>query len=186
MDTRERILVAAQRHLNRHPTASLAELAAAAEVGRATLHRYFPGREDLLQELGARSLDRWELSLAEAGVAAAAAGDDAAAMRGCLLDLLSRYVADSDDFGFALTDTFLLSSEAHMARSQELFEREVDFYAAAQRAGALRDDVPAVWLGHAVYGLLVAAREALRLGDVPRRGLEDLVLTTLLAGSAAS
>ncbi len=186
METRERILVAAQRHLNRHPTASLAELAAAAEVGRATLHRCFAGRDDLLEELGARSLDRWELSLTEAGVATAATGGDARTIRACLTDLLSRYVADSDDFGFALTDTFLLSSEAHMTRSQELFEQEVEFYLAAQRAGVLREDVPAVWLGHAVYGLLVAAREALRLGDLPRRGLEDLVLTTLLAGSAAS
>lgn len=186
MDTRERILVAAQRHLNQHPTASLADLAAAADVGRATLHRYFAGRDDLLEELGGRSLDRWEQSLAAAGVDAAAADGDAATLRGCLTDLLSRYVADSDDFGFALTDSFLLSSTAHMARTQELFAREVAFYAAAQRAGVLRDDVPPVWLGHAVYGLLVAAREALRLGDLPRRGLEDLVLTTLLAGGAAS
>jgi len=186
MDTRERILGAAQRHLNQYPTASLADLAAAADVGRATLHRYFAGRDDLLEELGARSLARWQQSLAEAGVDEAAAGGDAAAMQACLTDLLSRYVADSDEFGFALTDSHLLSSSAHMARTQELFDREVAFYAAAQRAGVLRDDVPPVWLGHAVYGLLVAAREALRLGDLPRRGLEELVLTTLLAGGGTS
>ena len=96
-------------------------------------------------------------------------------------------MADSDDFGFALTDTLpALVRRPTWPASQELFDREVAFYAAAQRAGVLRDDVPPVWLGHAVYGLLVAAREALRLGDLPRRGLEDLVLTTLLAGSGAS
>src|SRR5690349_7306737 len=116
MDTGERILVAAQRHLNQHPTASLADLAAAADVGRATLHRYFAGRDDLLVELGGRSIDRWEQSLTEAGVEAATTSGDAEAIRTCLDDLLPRYVADSDDFGFALTDTFLLSSEAHMAR----------------------------------------------------------------------
>lgn len=186
MDTRERILVAAQRHLNQHPTASLADLAAAADVGRATLHRYFAGRDDLLEELGSRSIDRWEQSLTEAGVDTAAASGDADTIRACLTDLLPRYVADSDDFGFALTDTFLLSSSVHMARTQQLFDREVAFYAAAQRAGVLRDDVPPVWLGHAVYGLLVAAREALRLGDLPRRGLEDLVLTTLISGGGSS
>ncbi|GAA5151316.1 TetR/AcrR family transcriptional regulator [Nocardioides marinquilinus] len=187
MSTREAILTAAQRHLTRHPAASMADLAAAAGVGRATVHRHFAGRDELLGELGARSLDRWEHTLDHAGGTGVgpAATADAEQLRACLDDLMTRYVADSDDFGFALTDTFLLGSAEHSARAQALFEREVAFYEAAQRAGVLRDDVPAVWIGHAVYGLLVAAREALRLGDVPRRGLDRLVLTTVLQGGAA-
>jgi AcrR family transcriptional regulator len=188
MSTRESILTAAQRHLTHSPAASMADLATAAGVGRATVHRHFASRDDLMRELGSRSLDRWEHTLDHAGGTGVetAAGTDAATLRACLDDLVTRYVEDGDDFGFALTDTFLQGSAEHSARAQALFEREVAFYAAAQRAGVLRGDVPAVWIGHAVYGLLVAAREALRLGDVPRRGLDRLVLTTVLAGGGAA
>jgi len=42
--------------------------------------------------------------------------------------------------------------------------------------------VPVRWIGHTVYGLLAAARDALDTGDVARRGLADLVLDTLLSG----
>ena len=60
MASRDEILATAQRHLNLDPRASMAVLASAAGVGRATLHRHFASREDLLHELGTRSLDRWE------------------------------------------------------------------------------------------------------------------------------
>jgi hypothetical protein len=41
------------------------------------------------------------------------------------------------------------------------------------------------WLGHASYGLLIASREALQAGDVARRALADLAITTFLDGAAA-
>lgn len=183
MATRDEILAAAQRHLNVDPRASMAVLAAAAGVGRATLHRHFASREDLLHELGTRSMDRWEQSLDAADAAGAADSADAARIEACLRDLLSRFLADSDEFGFALTDGYLTSAPDLLARSDRLVEREVVLYVAAQSTGVLRDDVPARWLGHAVYGLLVAAREAVRDGDIARRDLDTLVLSTFLTGA---
>lgn len=183
MPTRDEILGAAQRQLNAQPTASMADLAAAAGIGRATLHRHFATREDLLHELGTRSIDRWRDSLDGADVAGAAASGDAGRMRTCLDDLLRRYLADSDDFGFALTDFSLTAAPDLVARSELLVAREVAFYAAAQAAGVLRADLPPRWLAHAVYGLLVAARDALAVGDVARRDLDTLVLSTFLTGA---
>src|SRR6478735_3970249 len=49
--TRRAILDAAMDVLGQNPTASLGDLAAEAEVGRSTLHRYFPERSDLLRAL---------------------------------------------------------------------------------------------------------------------------------------
>ncbi len=46
--TRRAILDAAMTVLGDNPTASLGDIATAAEVGRSTLHRYFPERSDLL------------------------------------------------------------------------------------------------------------------------------------------
>ena len=50
--------------------------------------------------------------------------------------------------------------------------------------GVLRRDLPLRWFGHVTYGLLVAAREAVRIGDIARRDVGQLVLSSLLAGVA--
>jgi hypothetical protein len=70
-----------------------------------------------------------------------------------------------------------------VARADGLFEREIEFYAAAQAAGVLRADVPPRWIGHSMYGQLVAARDALREGGIARRDVDALVLSTFLTGS---
>lgn len=176
------VLAAAQRQLNVDPRSSMADIAAAAGIGRATLHRHFSSRETLLEEIGTRSLDRWATRLDEADVEGVVERGEADEVRRALREVISGFVADSDDFGFALTDQFIAGEPELQVRTDELFEREVALYAAAQRAGVLRDDVSARWLGHAVYGLLVAARDALRHGDVPHRGLDDLVIDTFLEG----
>lgn len=183
MATSDEILAAAQRHLNIDPRASMAVLASAAGVGRATLHRHFASRDELLHELGTRSLDRWEASLDALDVEGVAASGDPALVTACLHELLARFLADSDDFGFALTDGYLTSASDLLARSDALVDRETALYAAAQRSGVLRDDVAPRWLGHAVYGLLVAAREAVRDGDVARRDLDAMVMSTFLDGA---
>ena len=51
---RERILEAAKRMLERSPSATLADIAAAAGVARSTLHRRFPNRDALLAALQER------------------------------------------------------------------------------------------------------------------------------------
>jgi serine phosphatase RsbU (regulator of sigma subunit) len=54
---RERILNAAERLLQRSPSATLADIAAAAGVARSTLHRRFSSREALLAALDDRPVD---------------------------------------------------------------------------------------------------------------------------------
>jgi AcrR family transcriptional regulator len=183
MVEREDILGAAQRQLNRDPGSSMAVVAKAAGVGRATLHRYFATREALLTEIGTRSLDRWESRLRDGEVAAAAASGDAGRIADCLHGLVADFVADAEDFGFALTDSYMCTEPELVQRADRLFEQEIEFYAAAQAAGVLRADVPPRWIGHSMYGQLVAARDALREGDIARRDVETLVLSTFLSGS---
>jgi serine phosphatase RsbU (regulator of sigma subunit) len=57
MRNRERILDAAERLLERSPSATLADIAAAAGVARSTLHRRFASRDDLLAALRDRPQD---------------------------------------------------------------------------------------------------------------------------------
>ncbi len=49
--TRKAILDAAMTVLADNPSASLTDIAAAADVGRSTVHRYYPERTDLLRAL---------------------------------------------------------------------------------------------------------------------------------------
>ena len=185
MNSRDAILAAAVRRLNTDPRASMADLAAAASVGRATLHRYFSTRDELLHELGTRSMDRWEQSMDEAGVDQASGSGEAARIEACIRDVLSRYLADYDEFGFALTDPYLRAAPDLVARTEALADRETMLLAAGQKAGLLRSDVPAPWLSSAVYGLLVGARDAITGGRVPRRDLDLYVITTFLEGARA-
>ncbi|GAB3988473.1 TetR/AcrR family transcriptional regulator [Nocardioides marmoraquaticus] len=185
MSRREEILAAAQRRLNFDPTSSMADVAAAAGIGRATLHRHFSGREDLLTEIGTRSLDRWEQRLDAARIEDVCSSDDPDRLRGTLVTLLGQYLEDSDDFGFGLTDQFMLTEPGLVRRGEALAEREIELFASLQSAGVLRDDVSPRWLSQACYGLLVAARDALRAGDVPRRDLDAVVSSFFLDGAAA-
>jgi AcrR family transcriptional regulator len=176
------VLGAAQRALNTDPAASMAAVAEAAGISRATLHRHFDSRDALLVELGTRSLDQWEQRLDDVDVEALAAGGDATAIRSALETLVLGYVDDADSYGFALTDHVILANADLEARTQVLADREAVLFAAAQKAGVLRTDLPVRWFGHAIYGLLVAAREAVRIGDVGRRDAAQLVLSSLLQG----
>lgn len=186
MADRNDVLGAAQRVLNAAPGASMTVVAEAAGVSRATLHRHFDSREALLVELGTRSLDQWAQRLDAVDVEAVAASGDAATIRAALEALVLGYVDDSDAFGFALTDHVILANAALEQRTHALADREAVLFAAAQASGVLRADLPLRWFGHAIYGLLVAAREAVRIGDVARRDAGHLVLSSLLTGVVPS
>lgn len=185
MNNRDEVLDAALRCLNIDPTASMGDVATAVGVGRATLHRHFASREALVHEIARRSLDRWEDGQVDADMTGATASGDATRIETCLRTMLAAFVQDAEDFAYALTDPCLVLVPSLAERMSGLQELEVAFYAAAQEAGVLRGDVPAAWHSHAAYGLLIAARDALRAGDVARRGVADLVVTTFLDGGAA-
>lgn len=61
--TRQTILDAAVAVLCRRPSASLAEVAEAAQVGRTTVHRYFPERSDLIDALSLHIRDQLRAAL---------------------------------------------------------------------------------------------------------------------------
>lgn len=183
MPTRDELLDRAMRHLNADPAAPMADVAAAAGVGRATLHRHFEGRSDLVHAIGARCLDGWERTLADAGVVDATAAGVAGDLTTCLAAYVRLLARDAEEFAFALTEHSLRDFADLVARTETLMEVEVALFAAAQRAGVLRSDVPARWLSHVVYGVMVAVREALRDGDVAPRAAGDLAVAAFLDGA---
>ncbi|GGS98218.1 TetR family transcriptional regulator [Planobispora rosea] len=180
--SREQIITAAIRHLNAAPTASMAEIAAAAGISRATLHRHFASRDELVTVLGWRALEDWQRVQREAGIAEAVASGDRALLREALQALLHGGVAICHEHGFLLTERALPADL--LRRSDEIEEHEVEFLSACQRAGLIRADLPPRWVSSVVFGLLVAVTESVRRGDVAQRDVPRLFLDTFLRGVA--
>lgn len=185
MTRRDELLDRALRHLNAHPATSMADLATAIGVGRATLHRHFATRADLVQAIGERSLDRWEATQASAGVTAATTSEDAEVVEACLRAMLGALTLDAEEFAFVLTDDSMVDEPGLLERMTALQTVEVELMSAAQRVGVLRSDVPPAWLSHLVYGVMVSVREALRAGDLAPRTAADVVVSTFLDGGRA-
>ncbi|SEK89316.1 hypothetical protein [Nonomuraea pusilla] len=135
--------------------------------------------------LGHRAHDRWHQALVSAGVEEAAASSDPGEVGRALDALLSGLIEVADEYGFGLTDHALAVHPELSRRAEELEEREIALYTAAQRTGLLRADLPVRWISNTVYGLLVAVRESLRRGDVARRDVHRLVTQTFLRGAAS-
>ena len=93
--TRQAILAAAVTVFARDPSASLGEVAAAAGVGRTTLHRYFAERSDLLSALAIHLLE-----------AVAAAMERAAPTLGPAPEALGRVCREYFELGDVLTVLF--------------------------------------------------------------------------------
>ncbi|MFI0351487.1 TetR/AcrR family transcriptional regulator [Actinomadura sp. 9N407] len=183
MTKEDAILAAATRRLNEDPTVSMAQLAEAIGVSRATLHRHFATREALLHKVALRAVAAWEGIHHDIGLESATSSGDPDVLATALRGLLRGYIDAIDEYGFALTDHFIYGLPDVAAWSGRLEELEIGFIAAAQRAGVLRPGLPPRWVSDALYGLLIGAREGLRRGDFARRDAADLLLTTFMRGA---
>jgi TetR/AcrR family transcriptional repressor of mexCD-oprJ operon len=155
------ILEAAARVLiARGEQASMTDVATAAGVARATVYRYFPNRQSLLDEL-ARSAVR------DAGDRLAAARIDEIPVA----DGIARAVRALVDVG----DLFVVLARERLRPEGEQFERHVRgplraLVERGQAAGQIRADVPSAWLADALIGVVVNV-----VSSPLQRGREDTV-----------
>ena len=153
---------AAQIFATQGERASMNDVAAAAGVARATVYRYFPSRETLLDELARAAVEDVRERLASARIDAVAPPEGIARAVRALVDvgdpfvLLARRRARSDADGFDRTLTQPL---------RRLFER-------AQDDGDIRDDIASTRLTESLIGLVVGV-----LTSSPPLGKEDATAT---------
>jgi AcrR family transcriptional regulator len=155
----------------RGDAASMSDVASAAGVARATVYRYFPNRDALLEALGT-------VAVREAGQGLAAARLDAVAIEEGVTRAIRALVLVGDYF------VVLARERARVAPAE--FDRDVGGVLRAllergQSLGEIRRDVPVVWLVEALIGVIVSV-----LGAASSAGVEDKVdaITNLFLGGA--
>ncbi|MEB4616282.1 TetR/AcrR family transcriptional regulator [Leucobacter sp. M11] len=170
--TRQAILDTAVTCLSAEPDAPLSAIAQAAGIGRSTLHRYFPERDDLMRALvrHVHALSNRAIELAEPE-----SGPPVAALR--------RVVERQFDLGPILAVIYaspLILSDADLLAEVESGDEAV--VSALQRASARRPPGPPGWERRAFWSLLSAGWESFRLDGRPRHEVVDAIMSTLVGG----
>ena len=156
------IVVAAAKLLSERPRASMQDVAAAAGVHRATVHRHFAVRDDLL--LAVRD-HVWELCLDDMRTVAGELHDDPAA---ALERLVHRQLEIMDRYRiYRYVPVVDLRSEP--SRPSRL-NTVAGIFARAQEAGAARTDLEPAELAIVLSGLVQTSLPEIAQGrmDVPR------------------
>lgn len=142
--------------------ASMNEVAEAAGVARATVYRYFPNRETLLDELAQRAVRDVDARLASARIDEVPPDEGIARAVRALVDVGNLFVvltrerqrSGSDQFQRGLVDPL-----------RQLVER-------GQASGDIRDDITGARLTESLIGLIVGM-----LTSTPPLGREDMTAT---------
>lgn len=169
--TRRAILDAAIEALTKQPNASLAEIAAAANVGRTTVHRYFPERSDLIDAISADALER----VSQATVRARINEGPAPA---ALARLCQEFFEFGDVFMLLFTMPDLLTRDEWQEESDDdrallrLIER-------GHQEGTIDPALPPLWVMNLLWSVLYTAWEQIRTLNMPKHEAVTLCLRTL-------
>jgi TetR/AcrR family transcriptional repressor of mexCD-oprJ operon len=166
-----RIIEAATTLLAVNPSASMAEIAEASGLVRATLYRHFPTRDDLIRAMYAEALD-------DALKAILSVDPE----HGKTTDAIARVV----DALLVVGDRYRILSEERRVYP-ELRDKEqsvgaplIALVERGQRSGELRDDLPLRWIVASLGSLVNEALRAVGRNDIDRAEAGSLVTRTLL------
>ncbi len=172
---REHVLRTAAELLTRRATASMDDIARAAGISRATLHRHFPGREALVRALGAMGVAQM---LERLDAARIEQGDPVEAVR----RLIAEAVPVSGFLAFLYGENQLDESAEINAGWARIDARVGALFRRGQEQGVFRYDLTPSWLGEALYALIAASGWAVQDGTMAPRDAGRMVGDLLLGG----
>lgn len=172
--SRDAIIEAAFQTFSKNPGASLADVAARAGVGRATLHRQFKGRDDLMVAL-ARTAVRELDDAVEAATANAPSHTDA------LRISLEAIIPLADRYWFLAREP--VENDPDITNEYDRQMRDLaEAVDAARKEGGFASDVPTAWIVQAFDNLIYAAWEMVRTGEATPGQAASLAWRTLTSG----
>jgi TetR/AcrR family transcriptional repressor of mexCD-oprJ operon len=172
---RARIVAAAIRVWSADPSAPLDLVASEAGVGRATLHRYFPGRADLLRAAALEGITALDAALQSAQLPGRAHHD-------ALATMLAILVQFGDRLHFTLVAGELIGDAEVSAAEAEVDARLGLVLERAVEGGLLRAGVPTAWRFRAIEAMVYAAWTAVASGELAAQDAPGLVYDTVIRG----
>lgn len=176
---RDQVLRSAAALLTRRATATMDEIARAAGIGRATLHRHFAGREALVRALE-------ELGIAEFEAALDAAGTG----EGPAVDALRRFITEVQPaaglLAFLVTESQLFEGDEPNEGWDTLDARVSALFRRGQQNGEIRIDLTPAWLTEALYGLISTCAWSVQDGRVAAKDFSYMIAELLLGGAQRS
>ena len=171
---REAVLEAAVRLLGERPEASMQEVADASGVGRTTVYRHFPNREDLVKALFMRVVNEslamsWRLVEQDPPAA-----DLYRQMGREALEITYRY-------RFLRAHNEMLEDAMAEAGVGLPNDPMFDYLTRAQERGELRADMPPQWLFAVAHVVITAAVDQAADGDLDPERAGELAGETLVA-----
>ena len=158
-----------------NPGASLQEIADALGISRATLHRRFSSRDELLMAIG-----DWAITQLE-GISDSVESRDLHG-RAALEAILEEAIQLAPKIGFLISEHSLECNVEFMVRVDTAQQRWHRLIEEGQRNGEIRVDLPARWIGDAIEGLMLAVFHGIRRGLTAPNDALRLVRITLLDG----
>ncbi|MGB0119622.1 MAG: TetR/AcrR family transcriptional regulator [Solirubrobacterales bacterium] len=158
--------------------ASTGEIATAAGISRATLHRAFGGRDDMLEAVYGWLLEQVSTVFDRVGIE-----------EGAVLPAFDRLIEDS----YTLAQSYwLLIATPQLEKVPELNEgieaqdlRLEEFFSRGQAEGEFRADLPARWLAYSLGSQVMSAWYMVDEGFSGARDVPRLVRTSFLDGVGA-
>jgi TetR/AcrR family transcriptional repressor of mexCD-oprJ operon len=171
---RRALLAAAAEELSRNPEASMADVAQAADLTRATLYRHFSNRQSLLKAIQVEALTRAAETLTACRL-----------NEGSALEVLRRVIESLGKQGMRFRVILLRAPELNtrfLTQRAQILAPVVEVVKRGQAEGDIRADLSADWIVTALASLLIAA---VRSGPPVAKSdaeVSDLIFRTLAGG----
>ncbi|MGW7819480.1 TetR/AcrR family transcriptional regulator [Streptomyces puniciscabiei] len=173
---RDQVLRSAAALLTRKSTATMDEVAKAAGISRATLHRHFAGRDALVRALEALGIEECEAAVDRARLDEGSAGE---AVRRLVVEIQPA----AGLLAFLYGESQLWEGERVSDGWPRLDTRIGAVFQRGQQTGEFRIDLTPVWLTEALYGLIASCAWATLDGRVAARDFPTMVAELLLGGA---
>lgn len=173
LTAREALLEAACLLFGENPGASLTEVALRAGVGRATLHRHFRSREDLIHALSLEALDRTD--------EATASLDDAPTSRAALHQMFEAVIPLGSRYAFLRAEQDPDDEELRRRYKAQL-DGVTELVEGLKAEGDIASDVPTTWVTELIDGLIWSGWSVMKRGGLTAEEAAALACRTVLDG----
>lgn len=175
---RRALLAAAADEFARNPDCSMAGVAEAANLTRATLYRHFSNRQALLKAIQAEALTRASETLTACRL------DE-----GNALEVLGRVIGALSKHGMRFRIIVMRAPEHNvrfLTQRDQALAPLVEVVKRGQAEGDIRADLSPEWIVTAMAALLISAVRAAPTAKRSAVEVSDLILSTLVGGIATT